>query len=55
MVSFLDGDWGWIEKGIDDDNYDVENDYEELNKHYRCDRCGNSFTLEEAASDFTSH
>ena len=48
------GDWGWIEKGIDDPNYNVEYDEKELNKYYICDCCGAKFTLADAISDFSS-
>lgn len=54
-MSVPNGDWGWREKGIDNSDYDVTNDDEELEKTYKCDRCKIVFTLEEAASDFASH
>ena len=53
-MSAVNGDWGWIEKGLDDSDYDVLNDDEELEKTYECDCCHCVFTLDEAASDFAS-
>lgn len=49
------GDWGWIDKGIDDPDYDVLDDQEELDKVYTCEICGREFTLGEAISEFTEH
>jgi len=43
----------FIEKGIDDPNYDVRNDFEAMCEVvYTCEKCGDTFTLEEAASRF---
>ena len=48
------GDYGWIEKGLDDPNYSVENDEEELKKTYVCKDCQSTFTLREAIDEYSS-
>ena len=45
----------WINRSINDPNYDVENDIEAMTEKYVCQECGCTFTLDEASSDFMDH
>ena len=42
----------WFKRAIDDSEYNVEDDFEEMNKPRKCRKCGCTFTLDEAFSDF---
>ncbi len=43
----------WFERALDDSNYNVENDYDEMTTTYVCSNCGCRFTLDEAFSIFS--
>lgn len=42
----------WFERALEDSTYDVTWDLDEMEKEYKCDKCGCIFTLDEAFCDF---
>ena len=45
----------WFERAIDDSNYDVTSDPDEMNRIYICENCGCRFTLDEAFGKFYNY
>ena len=45
----------WFERALNDPDYNVEDDYEEFHKERTCSRCGTTFTLDEAFSDYENY
>ena len=43
----------WYERALDDPDYNVEDDYDEMTAVRICEKCGRSFTLDEAFSIFS--
>lgn len=43
----------WYERALDDPDYNVEDDYDEMTAVRTCEKCGCSFTLDEAFSVFS--